>query len=95
MNYSYRDLVPPWYVTPIKQRDFDDQQCELSKSVLADGVATLHGYTALANRWQIMPMFGPRANPTTVLSRRTARRSPHRQEMSTESKLRSPRYGLP
>jgi hypothetical protein len=38
--------VSPWYVTTIKQRDFDNHQGELSESVVADVVDALHGYTA-------------------------------------------------
>ena len=39
--------VSPWYVTTIKQRDFDNQQGELSESVVATVVEALHGYTEL------------------------------------------------
>ena len=42
--------VSPWYVTTIKQRDFDNQQGVLSDELVADVVDTLHGYTALVNR---------------------------------------------
>lgn len=41
--------VSPWYVTTIKQRDFDDQQGELAESVVADVVNAFHGDTELEN----------------------------------------------
>ncbi|MFC6873773.1 type II toxin-antitoxin system PemK/MazF family toxin [Halobellus marinus] len=37
--------VSPWYVTTIKQRDFDRQQGVLSEPLLADVIAELHRYT--------------------------------------------------
>jgi len=36
--------VSPWYVTTIKQRDLDDQQGELTDSLLTDAVDALRGY---------------------------------------------------
>lgn len=42
--------ISPWYVTTIKQRDFDNQQGILSDELVEDVVEALHDYTALANR---------------------------------------------
>jgi mRNA-degrading endonuclease toxin of MazEF toxin-antitoxin module len=36
--------VSPWYVTTIKQRDFDNQQGRLTDSLVADVVEALRGY---------------------------------------------------
>lgn len=41
--------ISPWYVTTIKQRDFDRQQGTLSQSIVADAVTDLHLYTSPSN----------------------------------------------
>jgi mRNA-degrading endonuclease toxin of MazEF toxin-antitoxin module len=38
--------ISPWYVSTIKQRDFDTHQGTLSNSLVADAIDALHSYTA-------------------------------------------------
>lgn len=37
--------ISPWYVTTIKQRDFDNQQGELGESIVRESIDRLHEYT--------------------------------------------------
>lgn len=41
--------ISPWYVTTIKHRDLDDQQGELSDSIVGVAIETLQQYTSITN----------------------------------------------
>jgi len=41
--------VSPWYVTTIKQRDLDNQQGDVARSLVADVIDALHDYTSLTD----------------------------------------------
>lgn len=42
--------ISPWYVTTMKHRDLDNQQGELSDSLVADAIDELQSYMSLADR---------------------------------------------
>lgn len=42
-----RAFISPWYVTTIKQRDFDRCQGKLEKQVVTEAIQALHTYTSL------------------------------------------------
>lgn len=42
--------ISPWYATTIKQRDLDNQQGKLTKTLVADDINALDGYTPLPHR---------------------------------------------